>query len=160
MYTRAYIYGVYVYICSIYSYNKIASVYTHIFTWIYNIYVSGTWTLTVNQGYFRKMSLATVRFPIDFRLGTRHYIIRTSVGACTTLRQSCQGVKPISHQFLLYCAITMHWYLFLDQYLYSLNIHDSNKTLNVRSRHIAIAQYNKNWWLMGLWSDDINIFQN
>ena len=45
---------------------------------------------------------------------------------CTTLRQkSCQSVKPLSNPFLLYCAIAMYQHLFLDQYLYSLNIYDS-----------------------------------
>ena len=69
---------------------------------------------------------------------------------CATLRQSRQGVKPTSHQLVLYCAITMYQHLFLDQYLYFLSIHDLKTTLKVRCQCIVIAQHNKNWWLVDL----------
>ena len=60
--------------------------------------------------------------------------------ACTTLWQSLQGIKAIHHKGLSYCAITMYRHLFLNWYLYSLNIHDSNKTLKAICRYIVIAQ--------------------
>ena len=62
--------------------------------------------------------------------------------ACATLWWHRQCIEPISHQLLFYCARAMYWHLFLDQYLYSLNIHGSNKTLQVK--YIVIAQYHNN----------------
>ena len=70
--------------------------------------------------------------------------------ACATLRQRCRGIRPIRHQVVLYCAITVYWHLFLDRYLYSLNIYDSNEILKVRCRYIVISQYKNNVRLMGL----------
>ena len=54
----------------------------------------------------------------------------------------------------------MYWHLFLDRYLYFLNIHDSNKTHNVRCRYIVIAQHNKKMhalWVKRL--DDSRVVQ-
>ena len=59
-------------------------------------------------------------------------------------------VKPISHTLLLYFAVTMYRHLFLGRYLYTLNIHDSNKTEKVRCQYIATVQYKENWSLIGL----------
>ena len=44
----------------------------------------------------------------------------------------------------------MYWHLFLDEYLYSVSLYDSQKTLKVRCRYIVIAQYNNKLMAYGL----------
>ena len=60
---------------------------------------------------------------------------------CYSAERCRQGINPISHKVSLFVAIAMYWHLFLDQYLYSLNLYDSNKTLKLRCWYIVIAQH-------------------
>ena len=69
---------------------------------------------------------------------------------CGYSAESYQGAWSISNQLLLYFTIPVHRHLFLYRYLYSLSIHDSNKTLNIKCSYIVTAQYNKDGLFMSL----------
>ena len=49
-------------------------------------------------------------------------------------------LKPLNHQVYFHFAIALNPHLFLEYYLYSSNIYDSNKTFKVRYWYKVIAQ--------------------
>ena len=76
------------------------------------------------------------------------YVIRQSVTQTSVIVTSrgmryCAAVTSMGYahkrSFLLYFAMAINLHLFLDGYLYSLNIHDSNETPNVRHWYLVIA---------------------
>ena len=124
---------------------------------------SSRWSSLVSQ-------LVSRQGRIDLKLGTKHDVISPIYGSHVGRDQcSCssacravpfwliqQGVKPISHPLLLYCAITMYRRLFFLAIFIFYNIHTIQiKPSNLDTATELVARCNKSldglwapWWLM------------